>query len=150
MNDQLMMPPSTDTMVWEVEVQQEIGCSPWAEWINIARLTTTTRHLYKKGFPDWTWPLRDRGRDRGRDRFRNLKLDKMAINNALLLAAATALVGGVAAQTAGDFSILSMNVAGLPEILQSNEVPGDKTTNSELIGTKFAALDYDLIHVQEV
>ncbi|KAI0900672.1 mannose-binding lectin [Annulohypoxylon nitens] len=57
--------------------------------------------------------------------------------------------GGALAATSGEFKILSMNVAGLPEFLNSNEVPGDKTTNSEEIGTKFAEYDYDIIHVQE-
>ncbi|XDG03157.1 hypothetical protein ABKA04_002772 [Annulohypoxylon sp. FPYF3050] len=57
--------------------------------------------------------------------------------------------GGALAATSGEFNILSMNVAGLPEFLNSNEVPGDKTTNSEEIGTKFADYDYDIIHVQE-
>ena len=42
-----------------------------------------------------------------------------------------------------------MNVAGLPQILQDNEVPGDKTTNAGTIGSKFAEYDYDVIHVQE-
>ena len=52
--------------------------------------------------------------------------------------------------TAGRFSILSMNVAGLPQILQNNDVPGDKTTNAKTIGSLFAAYDFDVIHVQEV
>ncbi|EKG12840.1 Mannose-binding lectin [Macrophomina phaseolina MS6] len=42
-----------------------------------------------------------------------------------------------------------MNVAGLPEILQSNDVPGDKTANTQTIGSKFAEYGYDIIHVQE-
>ncbi|KAI1381298.1 endonuclease exonuclease phosphatase family protein [Hypoxylon crocopeplum] len=42
-----------------------------------------------------------------------------------------------------------MNVAGLPAFLNGNEVPGDKTTNSQTIGAKFAQYDYDIIHVQE-
>lgn len=54
------------------------------------------------------------------------------------------------AQDSGGFTVLSMNVAGLPAILQDNEVPGDKTTNSELIGAYFAQYGYDVIHVQEV
>ncbi|KAI2464607.1 endonuclease exonuclease phosphatase family protein [Annulohypoxylon bovei var. microspora] len=56
---------------------------------------------------------------------------------------------GALAATSGEFNILSMNVAGLPEILNGNEVPGDKATNSGEIGTKFAEYDYDIIHVQE-
>lgn len=55
----------------------------------------------------------------------------------------------VAAATSGDFNILSFNVAGLPAILNGNEVPGDKATNAGTIGTYFAEYDYDVIHVQE-
>jgi hypothetical protein len=50
----------------------------------------------------------------------------------------------------GQFNILSFNVAGLPAILNSNDVPGDKTTNTEIIGERFAEYGYDIIHVQEV
>ncbi|KAI0884909.1 mannose-binding lectin [Annulohypoxylon maeteangense] len=57
--------------------------------------------------------------------------------------------GGALAATSGEFSILSMNVAGLPEILNGNEVPGDKTSNSQQMGTKFSQYNYDIIHVQE-
>ncbi|GFF73519.1 hypothetical protein CNMCM6936_002954 [Aspergillus lentulus] len=53
------------------------------------------------------------------------------------------------AATAGEFNILSFNVAGLPPILNGNEVPGDKTDNSRQIGKKFAEYGYDVIHVQE-
>ncbi|KAI1341762.1 endonuclease/exonuclease/phosphatase family protein [Xylariaceae sp. FL0016] len=64
-------------------------------------------------------------------------------------ASALLMAGNVLAATSGEFSVLTMNVAGLPAILQGNDVPGDKTTNSELIGTYFAEYDYDIIHVQE-
>ncbi|CDO77944.1 hypothetical protein BN946_scf185030.g2 [Trametes cinnabarina] len=37
----------------------------------------------------------------------------------------------------GTFTILSMNVAGLPEILNSNGESGDKTTNTRIIGEDF-------------
>lgn len=53
------------------------------------------------------------------------------------------------AVTSGDLSILSFNVAGLPALLQDNGESGDKTTNTELIGTYFSEYDFDLIHVQE-
>ena len=56
----------------------------------------------------------------------------------------------VLAATEGTFSILTMNVAGLPEFLNNNEVPGDKKTNSGLIGSKFAEYGHDIVHVQEV
>lgn len=52
--------------------------------------------------------------------------------------------------TSGKFTALSFNVAGLPQILQGNEVNGSKTDNSGLIGTYFAKYGYDLIHLQEV
>jgi hypothetical protein len=61
-----------------------------------------------------------------------------------------ALVAGATAATSGDLTVLSMNVAGLPPILNGNDVPGDKTTNSLLIGTYFAKYGYDIINVQEV
>ncbi|CAG8958972.1 hypothetical protein HYFRA_00012129 [Hymenoscyphus fraxineus] len=61
-----------------------------------------------------------------------------------------ALVSFVSAQaTGGDFNILAFNVAGLPAILNGNEVPGDKATNAETIGTLFTKYDYDIINMQE-
>jgi hypothetical protein len=52
--------------------------------------------------------------------------------------------------TSGTFDVLTMNVAGLPAILNDNAVPGDKQTNAETIGSYFALYNYDVIHVQEV
>ncbi|KAI1102032.1 endonuclease exonuclease phosphatase family protein [Jackrogersella minutella] len=73
------------------------------------------------------------------------QIAKLAISaGALALSASGAL-----AATSGEFNVLSMNVAGLPEILNGNEVPGDKATNSGSMGAKFAEYDYDIIHVQE-
>ncbi len=67
-----------------------------------------------------------------------------------IAAAAVGLFSSVsAAATSGDFNVLSMNVAGLPAILQGNDVPGDKATNAGTIGTLFAKYDYDIIHAQE-
>ena len=63
---------------------------------------------------------------------------------------AAALAGGAAAATSGTISVLTMNVAGLPAILQGNDVPGDKATNAGLIGSYFAKYNYDIINVQEV
>lgn len=54
-----------------------------------------------------------------------------------------------ASAASGTFNILSMNVAGLPEILNGNGESGDKTTNTMLIGQDFAAYNYGVIHVQE-
>ncbi|KAL1839325.1 hypothetical protein VTJ49DRAFT_1653 [Mycothermus thermophilus] len=72
-------------------------------------------------------------------------------SRALKAAAAAALVFPTAchAATSGNFSILSMNVAGLPAFLNGNDVPGDKATNHKLIGQKFNEYGYDVIHVQE-
>ncbi len=60
------------------------------------------------------------------------------------------LLDGTLAATSGQLNVLSMNVAGLPAILNSNDVPGDKATNAATIGSKFAASNYEVIHVQEV
>jgi hypothetical protein len=68
--------------------------------------------------------------------------------NAALTAAL--LLDTCLAATSGKFSILSMNVAGLPPIFNGNDVPGDKATNAATIGTKFAEYGHDVIHVQEV
>lgn len=53
------------------------------------------------------------------------------------------------AATSGDFNVLTFNVAGLPAILQGNDVPGDKTTNTATVGKKFAEYNISVIHVQE-
>ncbi|OLN81964.1 hypothetical protein CCHL11_08630 [Colletotrichum chlorophyti] len=66
-----------------------------------------------------------------------------------MLLAGGALSSQALAQTTGDFTILAMNVAGLPSILQGNDVPGDKTTNSKTIGRYFTQYNYDIINVQE-
>jgi hypothetical protein len=67
-----------------------------------------------------------------------------------LAAAAATLASSVSAiATSGGFNILSFKVAGLPAILNDNDVPGDKATNAGTIGTLFAEYDYDVIHVQE-
>jgi hypothetical protein len=54
------------------------------------------------------------------------------------------------AATSGKFTALSFNVAGLPSILQSNEVNGTKTENSKELGTYFSKYGYDIINMQEV
>lgn len=66
------------------------------------------------------------------------------------LAIPAVLVAKAYAATSGEFNVLTFNVAGLPAILQSNDVPGDKATNAGTIGTDFAKYGYDFIHVQEV
>jgi hypothetical protein len=53
------------------------------------------------------------------------------------------------AQTTGTFNTITFNVAGLPEIINGNDVPGDKTDNTARIGQLLTQYDIDLIHVQE-
>ncbi|KAI0146227.1 Endonuclease/exonuclease/phosphatase [Xylariaceae sp. FL1272] len=65
------------------------------------------------------------------------------------LVLALPLVAAAVQAGSGSFNVLSFNVAGLPAFLNSNDVPGDKTTNTETIGAKFAQYGYDVIHVQE-
>ncbi|KAI0637752.1 mannose-binding lectin [Trametes polyzona] len=68
----------------------------------------------------------------------------------VLLAVASATRPALAASAAsGTFNVLSMNVAGLPEILNSNGEAGDKTTNTMIIGQDLSKYNYSLIHVQE-
>lgn len=75
----------------------------------------------------------------------------MSVNTLIFsLAAATLFSTPSAAATSGELSILTMNVAGLPAIFNSNDVTGDKATNAGTIGTYFAEYGYDMIHVQEV
>lgn len=69
--------------------------------------------------------------------------------SSLVVAASALLSLTSAAATSGDFDIITMNVAGLPPILNGNGVPGDKTVNSRLIGSKLAQYDYDIVHMQE-
>ncbi|KAF2154967.1 hypothetical protein K461DRAFT_291864 [Myriangium duriaei CBS 260.36] len=68
-------------------------------------------------------------------------------------AAFLSLSASALAQSSGSFNVLSFNVAGLPAILNNNDVPGDKTTNAKLIGQKLKAggdgVSYDVVHMQE-
>lgn len=69
---------------------------------------------------------------------------------AALLPLGTALTGPAAAQAAagseaGTFSVLSYNVAGLPQGLSS--APGDRTTDTTLIGQRLGP--FDVVHVEE-
>ena len=68
----------------------------------------------------------------------------------VIVSSVAALAATASAATSGEFDVLSMNVAGLPAIFNSNDVPGDKATNAGTIGSYFAEYDYDMIHVQEV
>lgn len=78
-------------------------------------------------------------------------VDDMKLYNSKVAAQAGVLLAAKAlAATSGEFNVLTMNVAGLPDFLNNNEVPGDKATNSGLIGSKFAEYGYDIIHTQEV
>lgn len=71
---------------------------------------------------------------------------RLIFSLAAAVATITSSVSAIA--TSGDFNILSFNVAGLPAILNNNDVIGDKATNAGTIGTYFAEYDYDVIHVQ--
>jgi len=53
------------------------------------------------------------------------------------------------AQTSGTFNTLTFNVAGLPALLNGNDVPGDKETNTARIGQLFSKYDISVINVQE-
>lgn len=67
-----------------------------------------------------------------------------------LIIGASLLASAHATATSGSFTALSFNVAGLPSILNSNDVNGTKTENAEEIGTYFAEYGYDIINMQEV
>ena len=56
----------------------------------------------------------------------------------------------ICSAASGTFDLLTYNIAGLPSFLSDNGIPGDKSTNTETIGSKFAKFGYDVIHVQEV
>jgi hypothetical protein len=58
-------------------------------------------------------------------------------------------VGAALAQTSGKFTTTTFNVAGLPPILNGNEIPGDKTTNTARIGTLLTQYNISIINVQE-
>ncbi|KAG9103717.1 hypothetical protein FRC07_009939 [Ceratobasidium sp. 392] len=64
----------------------------------------------------------------------------------LSLAAPTEGLAKRAPTASGTFNVLSMNVAGLPEILNGNGQSGDKTTNTMLIGQDFAKYNYGVVH----
>jgi hypothetical protein len=66
------------------------------------------------------------------------------------IASSILLAASVQAATSGEFTALSFNVAGLPSILQSNDVEGDKATNAGEVGAYFAKYGYDIINMQEV
>ncbi|PKS05434.1 hypothetical protein jhhlp_008810 [Lomentospora prolificans] len=68
---------------------------------------------------------------------------------AQILSALSFASSGALAATSGTFDILTMNVAGLPPILNGNDVPGDKATNARTIGAYFTQYGYDIINMQE-
>lgn len=53
------------------------------------------------------------------------------------------------AQTSGKFNTITFNVAGLPPILNGNEIPGDKDTNTARIGQLLTQYNISLVHMQE-
>ena len=60
------------------------------------------------------------------------------------------LISVVPVVLAGTFDVLSINVAGLPWILNSNGETGNKTANAELLGKIFSQQNYSVIHCEEV
>lgn len=64
-------------------------------------------------------------------------------------AAASCFAGFASAQSSGSFSLMTFNIAGLPDWLSDNGVPGDKSTNAKSIGSLLAQTNYDIVHVQE-
>ncbi len=68
----------------------------------------------------------------------------VALALTFVLPGAVALPSAHAA-TGGSFSVLSYNIAGLPQGLSS--APGDRATDTTLIGQRLSA--YDVIHVEE-
>lgn len=66
-----------------------------------------------------------------------------------LLTVALCLSGLSFGQKTGKFDLLTYNVAGLPPIFNNNEVPGDKGTNANSIGSILAKQAYDVVHLQE-
>jgi hypothetical protein len=58
-------------------------------------------------------------------------------------------LGAALAQTSGKFTTSTFNVAGLPTILNGNEIPGDKNTNTARIGELLTQYNISLVHVQE-
>lgn len=67
----------------------------------------------------------------------------------LSVTALTASISHAFAQDSGTFNTLTFNVAGLPAVLNGNDVPGDKTANTARIGQLFTRYNISLIHVQE-
>jgi hypothetical protein len=53
------------------------------------------------------------------------------------------------AQTSGAFNTITFNVAGLPSIINGNDVPGDKNTNTARIGQLLTQYNISLVNVQE-
>ncbi|PVI08711.1 hypothetical protein DM02DRAFT_608066 [Periconia macrospinosa] len=68
---------------------------------------------------------------------------------ASLLTALFGLVSLASAQTAGTFNATTFNVAGLPPVLNGNDIPGDKTTNTARIGQLLSQHNIDIVNVQE-
>ncbi|RYP79533.1 hypothetical protein DL769_002920 [Monosporascus sp. CRB-8-3] len=77
-------------------------------------------------------------------------LMKQNIRRITTVLVSSAMSAFATVQTVGNFSVLSMNTAGLPDFLQGNDVPGDKTENHRMIGAKFVEYGYDIINVQEL
>ena len=71
---------------------------------------------------------------------------------ALALVAAATLPRVCGQAASGHFNVLSLNVAGLPAILNGNGEGDDaaKQANTLLMGTDMVKFNYSVVHVQEV
>lgn len=75
----------------------------------------------------------------------------MKLSTSRLAAFSSALLlEGALAATSGNFDVLTINVAGLPAILNDNGVPGDKAANAAAMGAKFSEYGIDVVQLQEV
>lgn len=66
------------------------------------------------------------------------------------LAATALLLARLSLAQSLTFDFLTYNVAGLPAIINDNEVPGDKGEVANIIGSKLAEGAFDVVHLQEV
>ncbi|KAK4645130.1 hypothetical protein QC761_310950 [Podospora bellae-mahoneyi] len=74
----------------------------------------------------------------------------MKLSTSRLAAFSSALLlEGALAATSGNFDVLTINVAGLPAILNDNGVPGDKAANAAAMGAKFSEYGIDVVQLQE-
>ncbi|EUC54402.1 endonuclease/exonuclease/phosphatase family protein [Rhizoctonia solani AG-3 Rhs1AP] len=79
----------------------------------------------------------------------SLLVSSLAASTLCLAASGSLSLNEPAAVSPGVFNVLSINIAGLPEILNPNEESGHKRINAMYIGQKMSQYDYKVINVQE-